>query len=235
MANWADLDHDVLTEIAWRIKLHEDFVVFREVVVLNFRTRTLSCAFLDVISYQKQIYAINSFGMIMVCDIKGDNPTVVHQVTQLPWELYYRIKYEDLDGSRKGLMHAYLVESDGALWVITRLNKDDEDDLFQVFEVDLSTNNWEEIYDLGDKALFLGYNSSLCIEVSDKSYCKPNSIYFTYDCPDVTWNGSQKNDMGVYNFKMVALASSLSIEIQGMIYQGIKLHLCGSNKVIIYK
>ncbi|KAK1555107.1 hypothetical protein Q3G72_022044 [Acer saccharum] len=33
MANWADLGHDVLTEIVWRIKLHEDFVVFREVCI----------------------------------------------------------------------------------------------------------------------------------------------------------------------------------------------------------
>ncbi|TXG71220.1 hypothetical protein EZV62_006155 [Acer yangbiense] len=46
-----------------------------------------------------------------------------------------------------------------------------------VFEVDLSTNYWTKMKDLGNKTLFLGSNSSICIE-SDGVYFKNNRIYF---------------------------------------------------------
>ncbi|TXG67982.1 hypothetical protein EZV62_009257 [Acer yangbiense] len=155
---------------------------------------TWSAHYLDVILYKEQIYAIDSDGKIMVCDVKSENPTVAHQVAKLPWELYYDVTEK--------FMEAYLIESDGALRFVTRDYDDDGTCYFMVFEVDWSTNTWEEIDDLGNKALFLGYNSSFSIEVSDTSYCKPNYIYFTQDY----WEGSLKyrtfgKDMGAFNFE----------------------------------
>ncbi|TXG67977.1 hypothetical protein EZV62_009252 [Acer yangbiense] len=155
---------------------------------------TWSAHYLDVILYKEQIYAIDSDGKIMVCDVKGENPTVAHQVAKLPWELYYDVTEK--------FMEAYLIESDGALRVVTRDYDDDGTCYFMVFEVDWSTNTWEEIDDLGNKALFLGYNSSFSVEVTDTSYCKPNYIYFTQDY----WEGSLKyrtfgKDMGAFNFE----------------------------------
>ncbi|KAK4838594.1 hypothetical protein QYF36_014937 [Acer negundo] len=50
--------------------------------------------------------------------------------------------------------------------------------LCMVFEVDLSTNSWTKMKDLGNQTLFLDKNSSsICIE-SDGVYFKPNRIFF---------------------------------------------------------
>ncbi|KAK4843861.1 hypothetical protein QYF36_023305 [Acer negundo] len=77
---------------------------------------------------------------------------------------------------------------------------------FQIFEVDLSSNTWKEVKNLGNKALFLGDNSSFSIEVLDVTRCKSNCIYFTDDCresycsPDFCGRGGGK-DMGIYNIQ----------------------------------
>ncbi|KAK3200007.1 hypothetical protein Dsin_023422 [Dipteronia sinensis] len=155
---------------------------------------TWSACYLDVILYQEKIYAIDADGNIMVCDVKGENPTVAHQVAKLPWEPYYE--------EPTSFSEAYLIESDGALRALTRDYDDDGTCYFMVFEVDWSTKTWKEINDLGNKALFLGYNSSLSVEVSDTSYCKPNCIYFTQDYCEARWkNRTFGKDMGAYNFE----------------------------------
>lgn len=95
----------------------------------------------------------------------------------------------------------YLVESGGALVVVTRSRANK----FQVFEVDLTTNTWTKVKDLGNRALFLGLNSSFSIEILDSSICERNCIYFT-DCSQVEiqftdkWKVNGKN-MGIYDIR----------------------------------
>lgn len=76
---------------------------------------------------------------------------------------------------------------------------------FKVLELDLNDNKWVKVKDLGNRALFLGYNSSFSIEVSvDSNRIKNNCIYFTDDCSESYLgilefpNGGGK-DMGIYN------------------------------------
>ncbi|KAK3227474.1 hypothetical protein Dsin_007336 [Dipteronia sinensis] len=72
----------------------------------------------------------------------------------------------------------------------------------KVYELDLSTNNWTRIKDLGNTSLFLNHSSSIPTE-SDDVYVKPNRIYFTDDCIDAYWFKGKKGrkDMGIYNIE----------------------------------
>nr|GEX83832.1 hypothetical protein [Tanacetum cinerariifolium] len=49
---------------------------------------------------------------------------------------------------------------------------------FQIFEYDLETRKWSEVKDLGNKTLFVGYNSSFWIK-DTTSMIKGNCVYFT--------------------------------------------------------
>ncbi|KAL5855660.1 hypothetical protein ACOSQ4_005462 [Xanthoceras sorbifolium] len=132
----------------------------------------------------------------MVCDIKSDNPTIAHQVAQVP-----------LKRLRGGFLeYGYIVESGGKLLVISREGTNLSNygsSRFQVFEVDLGTMTLYEIKHLGDRALFLGHNSSFSVDASALLYCKPNCIYFTDDCTDVYWTmpGGGGKNMGIYNLQ----------------------------------
>ncbi|KAK0586483.1 hypothetical protein LWI29_007793 [Acer saccharum] len=157
--------------------------------------------YFDVTYYKGKFYAINSHGEIMACDVRGDNPTIAQVVANMP----YNIPHWD---------KAYIVESLGRLLVVMRDGvcgrpiKEGSIGItygtteFRVYEVDLSTDNWTRIKDLGNTSLFLGHSSSMSIE-SDGVYAKPNRIYFTDDCLEAYWfikNGGGK-DMGIYNIE----------------------------------
>ena len=72
---------------------------------------------------------------------------------------------------------------------------------FEVFEVDLGGGKWKELKSLGNRALFLGNNSSISVEASDFSGCRANCIYFIGSYPDTYWSipGGGGRDMGIYN------------------------------------
>ncbi|TXG50526.1 hypothetical protein EZV62_023050 [Acer yangbiense] len=157
--------------------------------------------YFDFTFYKGRFYAINSHGKIMACDVRGDNPTIAQQVANMP---------DNIPLCEK----VYIVESLGRLLVVIRdgvslrpIKKESSQTTygnygFRVYEVDLSTNNWTRIKDMGNTTLFLGHSSSMSIE-SDGVYAKPNRIYFTDDCIDAYWfkkKGGGK-DMGIYNIE----------------------------------
>ncbi|KAK2653852.1 hypothetical protein Ddye_013708 [Dipteronia dyeriana] len=131
-----------------------------------------------------KFYIVSMHCRIMAyeCDVTGDNPTMA-QVANLPESLLQEDLWDEV----------YILESSGRrLLVVTQIEwhwhsgrkvrgKNNETNYgiyeFQVFEVDLSTNNCTETKDLGNKTLFLGSSSSICIE-SDGVYSKPNRIFF---------------------------------------------------------
>ena len=164
--------------------------------------------FVDAIYFQNQFYAINAFGQIFA--VKDDDSTVT-RIAELPAEFI-----EDV------VEYLYMVESeDGTLFVVSRrgeqappthlgyLTENTFRTLgFQVFEVDLSTNKWSKIQNLGNRSLFLGFNSSLSVDASSNSQCKPNCIYFTDDFVDSYWYLADEvyveaggKDTGIYNME----------------------------------
>ncbi|KAF8412289.1 hypothetical protein HHK36_000250 [Tetracentron sinense] len=60
----------------------------------------------DVIYYKEKFYAVNSHGIVVVCDVQGPNPTELRIIAKMP----------DFDTT------IYLVESAGALLVVSRAN-----------------------------------------------------------------------------------------------------------------
>lgn len=131
-------------------------------------------------------------------DIRGNNPTVVQEVSSLPGEL---LRF--FPGSW------YVAESTGKLLVIVREGSQVNDNWsygttrFQVLGLDFLTNTWTEVENLGDRALFLGHNSSFSVDASI-SHCKANCIYFTDDCVDAYWYIACKGggkDMGIYDLQ----------------------------------
>ncbi|KAK9221018.1 hypothetical protein WN944_009442 [Citrus x changshan-huyou] len=99
--------------------------------------------FHDVIYHKGRFYAINWLGYIFVCDFTGHVPNNLIVVARMSISLLMSSSM------------LYLVESGGALVVVmrSRANK------FQVFEVDLTTNTWTKVKDLGNRALFLEHGN----------------------------------------------------------------------------
>lgn len=58
---------------------------------------------------------------------------------------------------------------------------------------------WEKIKSLGDQAIFLACNDSVCVQVDESTVHKKNCIYFTDDL----WNGrSPSKEFGMYDLGM---------------------------------
>ncbi|CAL5361572.1 unnamed protein product [Camellia sinensis] len=157
----------------------------------------------DVIYYKGQFYALNNQGSIFVWDVGGPNPTVARKVGGIKSELLR-------------CMQPYMVESGGELLVVARcvIHPGDDTDptyettSFKVYEVDLSKEaRWQEINNLGGRALFLGHSASISVDASRFfPAIKPNCIYYTDDYMDmytypVDNNPGGGKDMGVYNLE----------------------------------
>ncbi|KAH0753840.1 hypothetical protein KY290_024110 [Solanum tuberosum] len=103
-------------------------------------------------------------------------------------------------------MQLYIVHSLGELFVITRngVEKHPETNLYGIEEfivsrVDVDYESYEEVDDLGNRAIFIGFSASTA--VVEQYGCKVNHIYFTDDC-STAYYFSEKGggkDMGIYN------------------------------------
>ncbi|KMT16001.1 hypothetical protein BVRB_3g051830 [Beta vulgaris subsp. vulgaris] len=75
---------------------------------------------------------------------------------------------------------------------------------FQLFELDVDTGKARQVKNIGNRALFVGYNSTFFVEASsasDKRGCRPNCIYFTDDNMEY-WLSSFEGggmDMGIFS------------------------------------
>uniref|UniRef100_A0A5B7ANM9 KIB1-4 beta-propeller domain-containing protein n=1 Tax=Davidia involucrata TaxID=16924 RepID=A0A5B7ANM9_DAVIN len=168
---------------------------------------TRMAQYLDLICYEGQFYAVDCRGRVVVCDVNGPCPTIAQIVSMMP------------NGFVRLIEKLYLVESLGKLLVVSRegiqVRGDDYNygtTRFQVFELNVNNGNWAEVQSLGDRALFLGYNSSISVQADIG--CKANCIYFTDDSYEsylfTTPNGGGK-DMGIYNL----LDGSIEPHFQG--------------------
>lgn len=71
---------------------------------------------------------------------------------------------------------------------------------FKVFKLTGNGKQWDEMSSIGNLAIFLGANQSICVSAPDFQGCQPNSIYFTDDCVEVAFHKHKgPHDMGVFN------------------------------------
>ncbi|KAM3321964.1 putative F-box protein [Capsicum chacoense] len=137
----------------------------------------------DVHWFNGQFYMITTTGVWVVDDCE---PRLIIQKNNY--------------GPRKQL---YLVEVSGALLLVSQFGKYEKLDgtnagleayEFRVWKLDLIRSKAKEIRILGDRAIFLGVNGSISVDVSKSIGVKPNHIYFTDN-----WKGGDDRDMGAYN------------------------------------
>ncbi|KAF2919738.1 hypothetical protein DAI22_08g158300 [Oryza sativa Japonica Group] len=84
------------------------------------------------------------------------------------------------------LHHAYMAwtPSSGDVWRLTHLPEDEEELRtvgFHVYKVDFDSQDVVPIDSLGDEALFIGHNGTLCLSTKDYPALLPNHVYFTDD------------------------------------------------------
>ncbi|TXG50456.1 hypothetical protein EZV62_022980 [Acer yangbiense] len=187
--------------------------------------------FFDMTYFKGTVYAIDCKGRIIACDLRGDYP-IAKQVTELPQKLL-----------KKACDYLYILESSGELLVISREGvsihpiTEGSDDYtygtyeFRVFKVDIistMTITWMEIKDLGNRALFLGYNSSVSIEASN--FYKPNCIYFTDDCMGSYWE-DEKGEEKIWEY-ITCMMEALPQYLLKAIHTALLIQQCGLNKVV---
>ncbi|KAG8374959.1 hypothetical protein BUALT_Bualt10G0049900 [Buddleja alternifolia] len=128
--------------------------------------------FSDIIYHNGRLYALDDSRRVVECDIHGPNPTQICQVFSLQPDF-------DPDLTLNERQKLYLVETSEKFLIISRVSNIYKTLSFKFFEFDLIDGRHNEVHDLGNKTLFLGFNSSLCVELSVWDEVRPNCIYFT--------------------------------------------------------
>ncbi|XP_030950845.1 F-box protein SKIP23-like [Quercus lobata] len=157
----------------------------------------------DVIYDNDLFYAVDKNGGVAVCDVHGENSPSVSIIERFETP---RIFGGDMQ---------YLVKSGDDLLLVTRyldLGYEDGDPYnsptvfyktvqFEVFRMDFSGGPpmWERVWDLGDRMLFVGENSSLSLSASDFRGGLGNCIYYTDDYCESNYDGAFRDyDIGIF-------------------------------------
>ncbi|KAL9993749.1 hypothetical protein Hdeb2414_s0008g00267881 [Helianthus debilis subsp. tardiflorus] len=155
---------------------------------------------------RKRLYVMATMGTIYECDILNNDasrPLTLRQLSTFPGKEFGCLC----------LPSAYLLEwGHNSLLMITRerkyYKKHDEEYIrygpystksFQCFELSLDDGKWSKITSLGDKSVFLGFNSSFAMNAGRGM--KPDCIYFTDDHyePYLDLPDGGGGDVGVYH------------------------------------
>lgn len=146
----------------------------------------------DVIYRDGLFYAVNTFGLIAVCDVNGDSPRVSYIET--PRHFGADIQYLVTVGDDLMLVTRHL---DSDFWpeldqTVYRTR------VFNVFKLG-NKPRWEWVSDLGDYMIFIGQNSSFALLASDFPGSMGNRIYYTDDYSDSNYDWFlEEQDMGIY-------------------------------------
>ncbi|GJX76112.1 hypothetical protein Tco_0322923 [Tanacetum coccineum] len=157
----------------------------------------------DLTYYNDRVYSFDRDYHIKACDVYGEDPTTLVDVSMLPSKLYahdqhvggaYIIGLDE--GEKKRLLvvirHGML---DGCFSQENYKTK-----RFLLFAYDLKDRGWSRVNDLGKRTLFVGHSSSFWIE-DTTGVIKNNRIYFTDDVKFL-YNASRNGgggDMGIYH------------------------------------
>ncbi|XP_071739466.1 putative F-box protein At5g55150 [Rutidosis leptorrhynchoides] len=153
---------------------------------------------------RKRVYVVAAMGSIYECDVFNDsNSSSLSHVSKFPGQVF----------GCSSLPWLYLLEwGYNSLLMVTRdryyFKKHDDEYKrygsyrtykFQCFEFCLDDGKWTKVMSLGDKAVFLGFNSSFSI--NSGGGVRPDCIYFTDDLydpfRDLPDDGG--GDVGVYS------------------------------------
>ncbi|KAK1272729.1 hypothetical protein QJS04_geneDACA009775 [Acorus gramineus] len=156
---------------------------------LEFPSNTL---FTDLMYHEGRLYVFNDGDHVAVFD---DLPSRIRRgsdTDQSPTRILGTLSMEWYGNKR------YIVMSSlGRLLRVYRRWRRDETIVFEVFGVD-----GVQVKNIGDCALFLGVNHSLCLPVEGVSGAKKNCIYFTHDNYEAIFvDRHSVRDLGVFNIE----------------------------------
>ncbi|ONK66504.1 uncharacterized protein A4U43_C06F8880 [Asparagus officinalis] len=147
----------------------------------------------DVVYYKGQIYAVNYEGIVVVYDFSGDKkmkqianspdflcPAQRYLVESTCGDLLQVVRVYDYEGTYKQTSE-FLVYK---LEAVDELIEPEEYPVYYTIgfrkpERGKFKFKWVKMESLGDQALFLGQNYSLCVQALNYQGCKPNCVYFT--------------------------------------------------------
>ena len=139
----------------------------------------------DIISYKGGFCAIYSFGYIIQFEL---NP--VPRAKELPTCNVMLLNHES----------SYLVESlSGELLLVNRCFHPQEE--FMVYKLDWEKMGWDEMRSLGDEAIFLARNQSVCVRTGESTAYRHNCIYFTMQLDGMKKPREDAADFGVYDME----------------------------------
>ncbi|KAL5719594.1 hypothetical protein ACHQM5_012350 [Ranunculus cassubicifolius] len=156
----------------------------------------------DVVYYKEQIYAVNVFGVVMLCDISDgvDHPKasiLMGRFQSLEFNIDDVTKFYLVEWMGDLLMVLQLMDLDKleefvrmprAKKLVEKINRSEDTLLckpkgFKVYRLNFADKKWDELKNLGECSLFLGRNTSISVLSSNKGIKKNWSIYFTDDYP----------------------------------------------------
>jgi len=147
----------------------------------------------DVVYYKEQFYALSTDGVIAVCDVNCELPSVSVNLNFRPPEqpIYCQVNRLVNSGDDELLMVVRHCNTD------VRMGNGFGTLQFDVYRMNWSGPSWDRVENLGDRLLFIGGNSSVSLSGSDfqrrlwnplylspcgdYGQCLKNCIYFTYD------------------------------------------------------
>jgi hypothetical protein len=150
----------------------------------------------DVVYHNGLFYAVSKGGTIAVCDIEVPRVSIIHTTASV--EFNGDIFYTVFSGEEM-LLVTRILEQDfsdaGDMFVYRTVG-------FEVFKMDWNVMTWNKIETLGDKALFVGGNSSVCFSANDFVGCCADCIYFTDDYSESNHDDVRgKHDFGIFRLR----------------------------------
>uniref|UniRef100_A0A0E0NMA7 Uncharacterized protein n=1 Tax=Oryza rufipogon TaxID=4529 RepID=A0A0E0NMA7_ORYRU len=179
-------------------------------------------------------YALCIDGSIYTLDLNGDSP-IVRQITgKVPQRWYpstmylLREPWGDILQVRRWRSYVDLMATSSSEHPNNLEVDDDDDDLdpivginddiypylelkttdIEVFKVDFDRKKLVKMKSLDDHALFLGYNSTMCISTKDYPMLKPNCAYITDDSSEYVYMYKNSwREIGIWDMKSKSLQS----------------------------
>ncbi|KAM0890998.1 hypothetical protein ACQ4PT_026675 [Festuca glaucescens] len=148
-------------------------------------------------------YILHFDGSVFTSDLNGPKPSltmILHPVVQhSAFSLYLALTASDLFAEDDNQVHTEAVTNDTDIQVPQLVDHVEvKTTELVVFKVDVKNEKLVELRDIGDQALFLGFNASICLPTKDFSVFKPNCAYLTDDCE---YSKKLRSDRGIWNIK----------------------------------
>ncbi|CAL4941914.1 unnamed protein product [Urochloa decumbens] len=147
----------------------------------------------DAIHHDGRFYSVTYSGAVEAWDRRGGGSGEFVSRAVAP-----RLAFQEHGLSRKYLAAA----PDGRLMAVLKYSPQEKGDgvSFKVQVLDEARRRWKEASDIGDAALFVGVNATLCVAAREYHGVRAGCVYFTDDNIGETWLRHERRGAGNYGY-----------------------------------